>query len=124
MLRRMDGPSVAETLPETYRRVLDRVADLEAAGYRREADLVRRDAIIAYSRVWNPRTSIRLDRLTDRAERVLDGRERPRVPDRSGRASFAIWLAFAPARARRNVVARVARRRTRESGMTLERPTT
>jgi hypothetical protein len=124
MLPAMDAPSVAETLPETYRRVLDRVADLETAGYRREADLVRSDAIAAYSRRWNARTAVRLDRLTERAERVLDGRERARAPYHSRRASAAIWLAAAPARIRRRLARRNGRNRAGgPGGMTLERPT-
>jgi hypothetical protein len=124
MLARMDAPSVAETLPETYRHVLDRVADLETAGHRREADLVRRDAIAAYSRRWNQRAAVRLERLTGRAERVLDGRERARAPYRSRRASVAIWLAYAPARLRSRLAARAARRRAgRSGGLPLEQPT-
>jgi hypothetical protein len=63
-------PSVAETLPDTYRLVLDRIADLETAGFRREADLVRSDAITAYSRRWNEGTARRLERLATRADRV------------------------------------------------------
>jgi hypothetical protein len=74
----MDAPPVAESLPESYRLVLDRVAELEAAGHRREADLLRRDAIAAYSRRWDDRAAQRLERLTGRAERVLTGRDRPR----------------------------------------------
>ena len=62
----VDAPSVAEMLPESYRRVLDRVADLEIAGFRYEADLVRRDAIAAYSGRWNARTSTRLGRPPER----------------------------------------------------------
>ena len=120
MLVPMDAPSVAETLPETYRRVLDRVADLEAAGHRREADLVRSDAISAYSRRWNEGTAGRLDRLADRAERVLDGRERPRARYRSRRAGAAFWLADTPRRLR----TRFAPHRTSGSdGLTPERPT-
>ncbi len=119
----MDVEPVSETLPETYRRVLDRIADLEAAGYRREADLVRRDAIAAYSRQWDQRTSTRLDRLSERAERVLDGRERARTPRRSGRTTVAIWLALSPARARTRLTARITRRRDhRAAGATLEQP--
>ena len=86
------APSVAETLPDTYRRVLDRVADLEAAGHRREADLIRGDATAAYSRTWNIRTSHRLDRLAARAERVLAGRDLPRLRHRSRRAAAAYWV--------------------------------
>jgi len=66
----LDQP-VAETLPEQYRAVLDRVAELESSGQRRAADQVRRDAIRAYSRAWNVRTAKRLDTLAQRADRLL-----------------------------------------------------
>lgn len=62
---------VAETLPERYRAVLDRIADLEASGRRHEADDVRRRAIREYSRIWNARTGRRLDALAAQAERLL-----------------------------------------------------
>lgn len=101
----MDAPSIAETLPETYRRVLDRVADLETAGHRREADLVRRDAIAAYSRRWNARASRGLERLADRAERVLDGRAHARDGRTNPRTAAGRWLSLAPLRIRRRVAA-------------------
>jgi hypothetical protein len=117
------APSVAEVLPEAYRRVLDRIADLEAAGYRREADLVRRDAVRAYSRHWDERTVTRLDRLAARAERVLAGRERPRPPAPGPRAAFADWMGLLPGRLRRTAPASGAAGRTPPSnGMTPERP--
>ena len=122
MLGLVDTPSVAETLPESYRRVLDRVADLETAGHRREADLVRRDATAAYSKRWNARTAVRLDRLAERAERVLDGRARARAPYASRRPAVAVWLAWAPARVRSRLAMRAARRRTERGAMRLERP--
>ncbi len=111
---------MAETLPDAYRAVLDRIADLEAAGYRREADLIRRDAIAAYSRRWNERTSVRLVRLGERAARVLDGRDRPRVRYGTKRAAALGWLAATPARLRRSVGA--ARRGARRGTVTREQP--
>jgi hypothetical protein len=124
MLVAMDAPSVAESLPETYRHVLDRIADLETAGFRREADLVRRDAITAYSKRWNQRCAVRLTNLATRADRVLAGRERPRMPRGSRRASLGIWFALAPARARHRLARRrLARRRTSDpGGMTMGHP--
>ena len=112
MLADVDAPSIAETLPETYRRVLDRIADLDVAGYRREADLVRRDAIRAYARRWNGHTATQLDRLAERAERVLGGRDRARSRHRTRRGAVLAWLALAP---------RLVGRRIR-GGLTLERP--
>ena len=79
MLGGVDVVPLAESLPELYRAVLDRVADLELAGHRLEGTLVRSDAITAYSRGWNGQTARRLGDLADRAERVLAGRDRARV---------------------------------------------
>jgi hypothetical protein len=125
MLAPMDAPSVAETLPDTYRHVLDRIADLEAAGYRHEADLVRRDAIAVYSGRWNLRTGVRLGYLAERAERVLDGRLRPRLFASSRYGRFSTWVAGATARLHRRLRARSARRRARVPGdLTVERPVT
>jgi hypothetical protein len=81
---------VAETLPERYRAVLDRIADLEASGRRHEADDVRRRAISAYSRVWNARTGRRLDALAARAEHLMT--LPPLERRRRSRLGFA-WLA-------------------------------
>ena len=103
ILHAVDTAPVAERLPDSYRRVLDRVADLEAAGHRREADLVRGDAIAAYSRRWNERAARRLERLVERAERVLDGRESPRPPYRSTRRAAPGWLSIGPVRLRRGI---------------------
>lgn len=111
MLASMDAPvvadvPVAETLPEQYRRLLDRVAELEAAGHRSEADRIRADGIRAYSKRWNQRTANRLARLIDRADRVLDGRERARAPYRPSRLALVARLVAAPFRLRRRFVAR------------------
>jgi hypothetical protein len=70
--------SVAHRLPELYRALLGQVAALEAAGHRREADLLRREAIAAYSRAWDDDARRRLTHLHSRAVRVLNGHERPR----------------------------------------------
>ena len=75
----VEGMSVAHELPEIYRAVLDRVASLELIGHRREADLIRREAVAAYSRAWDDAAKRRLERLRARAERVVDGNERPRI---------------------------------------------
>ncbi len=75
----MEGTSVAHALPELYRAILERIAALERTGHRREAELVRREAIEAYSRAWDDVASRRLEQLRIRAERILDGHERPRV---------------------------------------------
>jgi len=74
----MEGMSVAHGLPELYRAILGQVAALEAAGHRSEAELLRREAIAAYSRAWDDEAHRRLLHLQTRAARVLEGRERPR----------------------------------------------
>jgi hypothetical protein len=114
---------VSELLPETYRRVLDRIADLEAAGHRLEADLLRRDAIAAYSARWNERAARRLVRLAARAERVLDGHDRPRRTDSRGRAGLARWLPLGTPRARRIGAGTGPAPQPRAGAMTEERPT-
>lgn len=75
----VEGMSVAHELPELYRAILARVASLEVNGHRREAELIRREAVAAYSRAWDEVARRRLEHLQSRAERVLDGHERPRA---------------------------------------------
>jgi len=93
MLPSVEGISVAHGLPELYRLVLERVASLEHTGRRDEALLIRRAAIDAYSRAWNDAAVRRMEALRARAERVLDGIERPREarpprPARPARPAF------------------------------------
>ena len=66
----MDHAPIAEWLPERYRQVLDRIADLEASGRHADADRIRRSAIRAYSRRWNERTAERLESLANEAARI------------------------------------------------------
>jgi hypothetical protein len=65
----MEPNSRAEELPSLYRAILDRVAQLEGAGDRREAARVRSAAITAYSRAWDDRASRELESLLRRADR-------------------------------------------------------
>ena len=65
----MEPNSRAEDLPTLYRAILDRVAELEAAGDRSEARRVRQHATAAYSRAWDHRARRELDSLLRRAER-------------------------------------------------------
>jgi len=74
----VEEPLLAESLPELYRQVLDRVATLESNGMRDEAGLVRNDAIRIYSGAWTESAARRLRSLRIHAERVVDGRDRPR----------------------------------------------
>ena len=65
----MGTSTPAEELPALYRAILDRVAELEAAGARTEAARVRRDATAAYSRAWDERSRRRLTALLRAAGR-------------------------------------------------------
>jgi len=85
----MEGISIAHELPELYRAVLERVLSLELSGHRREAELIRGEAIAAYSRAWDDAARRGLEQLRIRAERVLDGHERPRV-ERAPRAALLV----------------------------------
>ena len=71
--------SPAEMLPQLYRAVLDRVADLERVGERAEAVLMRAEATSTYSRSWDEAACRRLILLCRRADRVIAGVERPRT---------------------------------------------
>lgn len=79
ILRGVETTSIAHTLPELYRAVLERVASLELTGRRHEAFLIRRAALTAYSKAWDKRAQERLSALRVRAERVLGGMDRPRA---------------------------------------------
>lgn len=75
----MENPSPpAEEFPALYRSILDGVLELERAGLRREAALVRAEATGIYSGSWDDRGRRRLLGLLRRIDRVLDGRDRPR----------------------------------------------
>lgn len=65
----MGTSTPAEELPALYRAILDRVAELEAAGARSEAARVRRDATAAYSRAWDERSRRQLTALLRAAGR-------------------------------------------------------
>lgn len=64
--------SVAEDLPELYRAILDRVADLERLGSRAEAGRIRMAATGAYSNAWDASAQRVLLGLLVRADRRLD----------------------------------------------------
>ena len=75
----MSEPLVAESLPELYRQVLDRVAALEQHDLRDEAALVRNLAIRIYSGSWTETAQRRLRDLRIHAERVAGGYVQPRA---------------------------------------------
>ena len=84
MLARMDPNSLAEALPSLYRAILDRVAELEAAGRRPEAARVRASATQIYSRAWDERARQQLTSLLARSARPAPGE----VVRRSGHGRF------------------------------------
>jgi hypothetical protein len=51
----MEPKSASEELPDLYRAVLDRVAELEASRQRELANRIRAEAIHIYSRAWDER---------------------------------------------------------------------
>jgi hypothetical protein len=72
------GPSLAEYLPELYRRILERVAELERIGARREGGRVREAATRIYSEAWDDAARRDLTQLLARADRGIAAGERPR----------------------------------------------
>ncbi len=93
----METNAPAEELPGLYRAILDRVAELEAAGDRAEAARVRTAATRAYSRAWDDRARRELEGLVRRAakptasERLLGrGVRRGPARDYRGRPQTAV----------------------------------
>jgi hypothetical protein len=70
--------SVAEDLPELYREILDRVADLERMGARAEAARIRASATRAYSNAWDESARRVLTGLIARAGRAAAAPRHPR----------------------------------------------
>ena len=70
--------ALAEDLPELYRAILDRVAELERIGARRDAGRIRAAATRCYSDAWNESARRELLRLLARAHRGLAVPEHPR----------------------------------------------
>jgi hypothetical protein len=70
--------TLAEDLPEIYRAILDRVADLERIGARGDAGRIRAQATKTYSDAWDESARRRLLRLLANAQRGLTPTERPR----------------------------------------------
>jgi len=70
--------TLAEVLPEIYRQILDRVADLERIGARGDAGRIRAQATRTYSDAWDESGRRQLLRLLANAQRGLIAPERPR----------------------------------------------
>jgi hypothetical protein len=61
--RCMDHKAAAEELPGLYRAILDRIAQIDAAGHRSLAYRIRTDATRIYSRAWDDRARRGLESL-------------------------------------------------------------
>jgi hypothetical protein len=72
------GPSLAEDLPELYRAILERVAELERIGARREGGRVREAATKVYSEAWDEAARRELSQILVRADRGIAAGVRPR----------------------------------------------
>jgi ribosomal protein S6 len=59
----MDPKTAAEELPELYRALLDRIAQIDATGHRRLAYRIREKATRIYSRAWDDRARRGLEEL-------------------------------------------------------------
>lgn len=59
----MDQKSAAEELPALYRAVLDRIAQIDAAGHRADGYRLRTEATRIYSRAWDERARRALEEL-------------------------------------------------------------
>lgn len=63
ILRTMEPKSAAEELPALYRAVLDRIAQIDAAGQRSVGYRIRVEATRIYSRAWDDRARRGLEAL-------------------------------------------------------------
>lgn len=82
----MDQKSAAEELPALYRALLDRIAQIDAAGHRSVAYRVRTQATQIYSRAWDDRARRGLEALLRQTaekptvQRTVRGTARRSVP--------------------------------------------
>ena len=82
-------PTLAEDLPEIYRAILDRVAELERIGARRDAGRIRAAATRAYSDAWDESARRQLLGLLARAAARAGRSPSDRGAGRSGGRSVA-----------------------------------
>jgi hypothetical protein len=85
----MDPKTAAEELPELYRALLDRIAQIDAAGHRSLGYRIRSEATRIYSRAWDDRARRGLeDLLRQTAEKRSVRRQiRPGSQRRSARVA-------------------------------------
>ena len=73
----MDSKTAAEELPELYRALLDRIAQIDAAGHRQLAYRIRAKATQIYSRAWDERARRGLEELLRQTAEKSTARRQP-----------------------------------------------
>jgi hypothetical protein len=73
----MDPKTAAEELPELYRALLDRIAQIDAAGQRSLGYRIRAEATRIYSRAWDDRARRGLEALLRQTAEKSSVRRQP-----------------------------------------------
>ena len=73
----MDPKTAAEELPELYRALLDRIAQIDAAGHRSVGYRIRAEATRIYSRAWDDRARRGLEELLRQSAEKSSARRQP-----------------------------------------------
>jgi hypothetical protein len=73
----MDPKTAAEELPELYRALLDRIAQIDAAGHRSLGYRIRAEATRIYSRAWDDRARRGLEDLLRQSAEKSPARRQP-----------------------------------------------
>lgn len=73
----MDPKTAAEELPELYRALLDRIAQIDAAGHRSLGYRIRAEATRIYSRAWDERARHGLQELLRQSAEKAPVRRKP-----------------------------------------------
>ena len=73
----MDPKTAAEELPELYRALLDRIAQIDAAGHRSLGYRIRAEATRIYSRAWDDRARRGLEELLRQSAEKSPARRQP-----------------------------------------------
>jgi hypothetical protein len=84
----MDPKTASEELPELYRALLDRIAQIDAAGQRSLGYRIRAEATRIYSRAWDDRARRGLEALLRQTAEKGTLRQQPRA--RSHRRSAPV----------------------------------
>jgi hypothetical protein len=73
----MDPKTAAEELPELYRALLDRIAQIDAAGHRSVGYRIRAEATRIYSRAWDDHARRGLEELLRQSAEKSSARRQP-----------------------------------------------